>query len=316
MTHSVSGILLSMRFHIESERVFPLREDLSQSSFQPRGRGRFWMSLVLSLAVLGSACVTSRPVQPSIAKTPVTIEQKSTIDLGLRINETEFLRLARAGPRWGVLPKTPDKEKLACPSWSPGICMGEYSSNFIVAVNGPMVDFMFRHSQTANPAKPVKIIFVEDWIKAEDGSYVAGGTNILADGIDIAVSLKALAWNSFKIMENERTLTVPNASEYFEGSMSILASRTAVHELGHGGAQVKRLGLKPDTSAAEAVHMQIYSFEEQYDALVHKAATQGFPEGGLMFGAQPGDQFNRLAYMNQIYKEAQSMGLSYPTKPN
>lgn len=247
---------------------------------------------------------------------PKPAERKIIPDLGLTIDESGFWRTVVQGARWGVLPNTAYKDKLGCPSWSPGICVGAYSTNFKVGINGPMADFMFRQTRVFNPIKPIKMIFVEDWLKADDGTYLTGGINKSDTVIDIAVSLKAVAWNVFKIMENEGTLVAPNADEHFEGTMSILASRTAVHELAHAGAQVEKLGLRSDGIEVEAVHPQIYAFDERYDALVRQAAARGLPEGGLIFGVQPLESVNRLSYMNRIAREAQNIGLNYPMKPN
>ena len=272
---------------------------------------------VVSLAGIQAGC---SPVENKISKatsTPIerrVTPEKVTPDLEVKLDETGFWKNVKGGARWGLLPNTPDKDKLACPIWAPGICLGEYSSNFKVAVNGPIADFMFRQTQAINPLKPIKMILVEDWIKADTGEYLAGGTNILAGEINVAISLKALAWNVFLIMENGNILTVPNAGDHFQGTMSLLASRTTAHELMHAGVQPKKLGMTIPLEMAEKVHPQIYAFEEKYSALVYQAGTQGYSAEGLIFGIEPVENFNLLEYRNLINNEAKSKGLVFSLK--
>ncbi len=265
---------------VEAEKTNQFKKDLS-SNFRTKGRMRFGMNMLLALAITtGTACATN-PAQPVIAKTPVSVEQKSTtIDLGLKIDEKAFLGLAKQGPKWGTLPETDDKDKLACPSWSPGICMGKYSPNFTVAINGPMADFMFKQSQASSPLLPVKIIFVEEWGEINNKDHVSGFTGITADGkeIDIVMSLKAISWEVFQSLSKNNL-----SMDYFEGTLSYLLSRYTVHELGHAGAEAKKLAKPgkpvPEIGAEDVTHPQVYAFDARYDQLFHQAETIRMTEG-------------------------------------
>lgn len=236
-----------------------------------------------------------------VSDSPTRAEQQYIIDLGLKIDEAGFFKIASQGPRWGTLPKNADKDKLACPNWSPNICMGEYSSSFNVGINGPMADFMFKQSQLSNPLLPTKIVFVEDWQEINSKEHTSGFTGITADGkeMHVVMSLKAAAWEAFRILDQNRL-----GLEYFEGTLSALLSRHLAHELGHAGAELKKLA-KP----GDATHPQVYAFDRLYDELYRKAGAKGVPEGGLIFGAQPKDGLNLLAYRNQLYQEAKDRGI-------
>lgn len=315
MTYSIKiAILPAVNINLEVERTRRFREGLNvvKTPFQSRGRGRLWMSLALALAVTTIAACAATPDTSKGNKTPTVtpIERQTPQGLGAEINEADFFRVAAQGARWGLLPNTSDKDKLACPNWSPGICVGSYTSNFKVAINGPMADLMFRQTQATNPLKPLKVILVEDWIKADTGEPLAGGTDKSEKEIRVAVSLKAVAWNVFKLMEADKTFSASNADEYFEGTMSLLSSRVAVHELLHAGAESKRLGLTPAGVLTEVLHPQIYAQEEKYAGLVQQAGRRGYPEGGLIFGVQPVNTFRWSDYREQIYREAGRLGVN------
>ncbi len=240
----------------------------------------------------------------------IRTERQAIPDLGLKIDEVGWFKVIDAGPKWGVLPKTADKNKLGCPNWSPNICMGESTTNFQIALNGPMANFMFKESRISNPILPVKILIIEDWLEINNREHVAGFTGITGDEkeIHIILSLKATAWNVFKAMDRQ---SLP--MEYFEGSLSFLLSRNSVHELGHGGAEAKALAkpgrLVPEPGLADITHSQVYVFDDQYGELYRLAENRRQAEGALIFGVQPKEDLNLSAYKNQLYQEAIARGL-------
>lgn len=230
-------------------------------------------------------------------------------DLGLKINEAEFWNVIKRGYVYGILPETDQKDKMYCPAWAPGICMSESSPNFTVAVNGLMAEFMFRQTSAVNPVLPTKMIFIEDWWKTDEG-YVAASTAISENEIHIITSLKMSAFEAFKIMEQEGILQAPDSSDHFRGTLSLLVSRSAAHEWVHAGGEAKKFGLVRDKNLTDTLHPQVYDFEEKYDKLIREAERRGFlHEAGLIFGVEPKQNVNLLAYRNQLNKEAQERGI-------
>lgn len=252
-----------------------------------------------------------QPVSVSASASSQKEQQKIVPDLGLNINEAEFLNLSRQAPKWGLLPNTPDKDKLACPVWSPKVCMGGYSSNFRFAVNGPMADFMFKQSQLTNPLLPTKIFFLEDWGEMNNKEHVSGFTGITSDRkeIHIVMSLKSISWEVFQVLDRGKL-----SMDYFEGTLSYLLSRYIVHELGHAGAEAKKLAkpgkLVPEEGIEESVHPQVYAFDAHYDQLFHKAEAVKNAEGALVFGAQTREALDMLFYWNQLNQEAKARMLT------
>ncbi len=188
--------------------------------------------------------------------------------------------------------------------------MGKYSPTFNVGVNGPMAEFMFRQAGATNPIKPIQLIFSEEWITGDDPEHLSGQARYYDDETHIIVSLKSTALRAFKVMEHEGTLSVANASEHFEGTMSLLVSTDAAHELAHAGGQYKILGEKIlDKRIGELTHAQVYKFESDYDKLIRQTSAKGRPVEGLMFGAQPKDGVNLSRLREQLQKEATDLGL-------
>lgn len=245
----------------------------------------------------------------SVRDTNVRAEQRQLApNLGLKIDEAGFWNVINKGYAYGFVPETDRKDQMYCPPWAPGICMAESSPNFTVAVNGFMAEFMFRQTEAVNPVNPIKMFFIEDWWKIGE-DYVSGSTAILDDEIHVITSLKMEAFRAFKIMEKENTLTTPDALNHFWGNLSLLISMTAAHELVHAGAETKKFGLFRDKELTDILHPQVYDFEEKYDQLIREAAKRTTHKHGLIFGAEPRQNLDLLAYRDQLNREAQERGI-------
>lgn len=284
------------------ERIREERRRLQQS----RGRQRWQKGVV----AVGAALVIATGAGIGIHQYLQSQEQVEVVSpgLGLRIDEAEFWNVIKRGYAYGFVPETDRKDQMYCPPWAPGICMAESSPNFTLAVNGFMAEFMFKQTSAVNPVVPIKMIFIEDWWKTDEG-YVSGSTAILEDEIHVITSLKMEAFRAFKIMEKENTLTTQDTLNHFRGNLSLLISRTAAHELVHAGAETKKFGLLRDKKLTDILHPQVYDFEEKYDQLIREAAKRTTHEHGLIFGAEPRQNLNLLAYRVQINREAQERGI-------
>lgn len=241
----------------------------------------------------------------------IVSEQRSAVaDLGLSIDESGFWRAVQSA-RFGVLTETWDKDKLDCPTGAPGICMGEASPSFRMAINASMLDFMLKQSRLYNPSLPTNITFVEEWLsKPGEKEHTSGFTAISNDQKDqvIYISLKAAAWLAFKDLE-QRNLSL----DYFNGAISYFVSSIAAHEFGHGGAQTKfldRLGnLFPEESFLEKMHPQIYDFQNRYTDLYDKALERGKGDQASIFVVNPINELSLVGYKSRLYTEARELGL-------
>lgn len=237
-------------------------------------------------------------------------QQVQAPNLGLKIDKRGWEEIIRGGFRWGSVPEVIQKDQMACPTWSTGICMGKYSPTFNVGVNGPMAKFMFRQTGSINPVKSIQLIFSEEWITGDDSEHLLGQAKYYDNETLVIISLKSTALLAFKVMEHEGTLNVVNASEHFEGTMSLLVSTDVAHELAHAGAQYKILGDKIlDKRIRELTHPQVYKFESDYDRLIRQAASRGRTVEGLMFGVQPKEGVSLPRLREQLQREAIQLGL-------
>lgn len=283
-----------------------LKEPISRREFLRRTAAVVGTSLILPewiVAAIATADSIRQRAGSSIKVEPVP----SIPDLGLDINETGFWEIARKGAKWEVLPDATDKSKLSCPSWSANICQGKVSTNFNVAINRPLFEYMLDQSKLRNPSVRTNIIFVDDWGAVGLGTHQGGFTAITPEGTEqnTIVWLKPAAWAAFKAAKQ----TGLPLETHFQGFLSFYTSARLVHEMGHAGAETKALwkpGLDIATVSSDAIHPQIHIFHQQYERLYNSAGPDLAPLS-LVVALEPTVDLNRLKL--QIEQEARQKGL-------
>lgn len=262
-----------------------------------------------TLAVGGAALVVAEKLGLIDLIPTADKEETAVVDLGLRIDEEAFFRAARSIPRWETLPDATDKSKLSCQSLSPNVCQGQSSSLFKVAFNRPMAEFMFRQAKLVNPPIKTNIMFVDEWGESLDSEHGQGGfSGITADEKEqnVVIFLKRAAWHAFRAAEVQNL----SIQDYFQGFLSRFVSAWTVHELGHAGAETKALWKKGQSivpAQYEAVHPQIFAFQNRYDRLYDQVAKQGLIANALVVALEPLADLSVLRA--QIFQEARQKGL-------
>ena len=232
-------------------------------------------------------------------------------DLGLKIDEARFLQTIR-NRQFGIITETSDRQKMDCLKPLGDFCIAEATPNFKVALNRPMLNFMFQQSDLLNPSLPTRMIFMEDWIQEiKEGEVTGGYSAVSDDGKDqiIVISLKAASLVAFQDLD-KRGL---DPEIYFNGALSFMVSDFSAHEFGHAGRQTKRL-LKPGASMIEEkllddTHSQIFDFQNQYTQLYAKALDRDLGDNALIFVANPEKNINLQEYRLKIYAEARDRGM-------
>lgn len=286
-----------------------IREERKLGIKQARGRQRW----IKGLAAVGVALVIAAGAGIGIRQylqTEQQVEVESTV-LGLRIDEDGFWRASRLGPQVGIITESRDRNTMDCLKPLGDFCVAEASPNFKVALNKPMLDFMFRQSDLINPSLPTRMIFIEDWLDARQEEHTGGFTAVSEDGSDqiIVISLKAAALFAFRDLEDKK---LPE-EDYFNGAVSFTLSRFAAHEFAHAGRQTKRY-LKPGSSLIpddllEATHQQIYYFDGRYIDLYDQALGSGLGDSALIFIANLEKGVNLQNYRAQIFQEGGLLGI-------
>lgn len=291
---------------IRRERRERIREERKLKIKQARGRQRW----IKGLAAAGVALVIAAGAGIGIYQYIQNQQQVEVVstDLGLSINEDGFWQASRQGSQVGIITESRDRNKMDCLKPLGDFCIAEASPNFKVALNKPMLDFMFRQADLINPSLPTRMIFIEDWLDVKQEEHTGGFTAISDDGSDqiIVISLKAAALSAFQDLENKKL----SEEVYFNGAISFMVSRFAAHEFAHAGRQTKKY-LKLGSSLIsddllEATHPQIYAFDGKYIDLYDQALGRGFGDNALFFIVNLEKEIDLQRFKLQIFQEART----------
>lgn len=292
------------------QRQERVREERKLRQEQARGRQRWQRKFVAA----GTALVIATSLGYGTYHFLESQQQVEVVspNLGLRIDEVEFWRSVRQGPQVTIITETWDRNKMDCLKPLGDFCISEASPNFKIALNKPMLDFMFRQADLIKPSLPTRMVFAEDWLDVRQEDHTGGFTAISDDGSDqiIVISLKAAALLAFRDLEIKRL----SGENYFNGAISFIVSKFASHEFAHAGRQTKRF-LKPGTSLIpddllEATHQQIFAFDARYADLYDQALERGLGSNALIFVVNLEQRVNLQSYKAQIFKEAKELGIT------
>lgn len=233
-------------------------------------------------------------------------------NLNLKIDERGWQEVINQRSIWEFLPDAQDKQNLNCIPWFKGICLGKISTNFKVVVNRPVASFLFKQAKLDNLPLPHNLFFVDHWeTSLTEKGHEGGFTAITADGKEqhTILWLKYLAWHTFKQIDHDRLSPI---EDHFTGLASYNLSVWTTHELGHAGAELKAFwGSRNRVSLQmyEAVHPQIYDFQNQYSKLFDQASKQGKAKESLIFGVQSTTELKSLRL--SLYNEADKLGIKF-----
>ncbi len=278
-----------------------IKEEVTRRKFLTKA-GKLAAGVLVPPWVL-TACGEEKTAQIKTTETKTT-----TPDLGLKLDEGKWLEALKKSPVWEQLPDATNKVNLKCPRWSPKICMGQVSKSFKIAINRPMAEYVFSEAKMTGLPVPTNIVFVEDWGQVGPESHIEGFTGLTVDKkeLDIMIWLKPLIWASFLAVEKRKQ----SLTDYFQGTLCAAASSRLVHETAHAGAEFKTFDLlhnNPSEEALEAVHPQIYQFQNRYEQLYDMVGKQGLALNALLVGVEPVVDLNLLR--QQIFQEASQKGL-------
>ncbi|MDO8639072.1 MAG: hypothetical protein Q7R43_05855 [Candidatus Daviesbacteria bacterium] len=271
---------------------------------------RFLRVGAIGAVVLGTSFLTpsSSELKPS-----VKAEQQYLIDLGLSIDEKDFLKAA-ARPQFGIITQTQGAAGMDCLKSYGDFCVSEASPNFKVGINKSVADLIMKQSGLLNPSLPTEMFFTEEWLDLERVSpeeSTAGYVAVSQDGINqiIVISLKAATLQAILDIENRGLSLERN----FNGALSFAISYDAAHEWAHAGAQTKKL-LEPGTGSIDeglstATHPQIFAFQQRYQNLYGVALSRGLGDGALLFVANLEDGVDLQFYKTKILQEAKDLGI-------
>ncbi len=247
---------------------------------------------------------------------PAQGEQLAIVpDLGLKIDEAEWLKTLQLGSKWELVPSVFNSDD----NWSSDksntsiISLVNASNNFIISANRPMAEFMFKEAKINNSVAPIFIGFADNWLPTNiNGDSGVGLTREMINGNKNAfvaqMSLNAVTWITLKLMEEEG---LPDSE--FESIASFVLSHTTVHEEGHAGAQFNtfwRLNkgiIPPDANGN--THQQIYAFGDNYVRLYREAESRQQQKHALVFSMRPTNDFDLNSFREKIYREGKKLGL-------
>ncbi len=231
-------------------------------------------------------------------------------DLGLAINRERWEQVLKKNPNIVNIPSIPSYAEWNLEGSQKNIFIGSLSKNFNVRANKNVAEFMFLSARMDNLPLDTYVFFTDSWLNTGTDHDGAAFTTIYSNketqekAIGINISLNAVSWVAFKLMEEGN---IP-----FTVAANFVVSHIAAHEAGHGGAQFKALGREDNTAVPfndPATHPQIDRFQETYINLFTKAAVEGRSDSALMFIIEPLEHLNLERHREKIMQEAIMLGL-------